>query len=62
MRTKRIKLIPKRGDVLIVAEGLGERGATPVIAVIQVRKAEVKAALEDPANQLKLGLRSRPTN
>lgn len=61
MRTKRIKLIPKRGRMQIVAEGLGERGQTPVIAVITVDKNNVQASLAQPAVRLKLGLRDRPT-
>lgn len=59
MRTKRIKLIPKRGKVQIVAEGLGERGQTPVLAVITVEREDLRATMAQPAVILKLGLRDR---
>lgn len=57
MRLKRIQIKPHREGVLIVAWGLGERGQTPVIGTVLVKKGDVRAALLDPENQKILGIK-----
>ena len=57
MRVKRIRIYPAGNDKWLVAEGLGERGATPVIGKVLVVGGDVKAALADAATQATLHLR-----
>jgi hypothetical protein len=60
MRTKRIVLIRNRRRVRIVAEGYGERGQTPALAVIEVPDGDVLRKLAEPSVQARLGLRQKP--
>lgn len=57
MRLKRIQIKPHRDGTLIIGWGLGERGQTPVIGTVLVKRGEVRAALLDTETQKKLGIK-----
>lgn len=57
MRLKRIRIIPRKKGTWLVAEGLGERGATPVIGRVFVPGGDIKAALAQRGTQVVLHMR-----
>jgi hypothetical protein len=57
MRVKKIEVRRTARSTKIIAYGLGERGQTPVINVIEVVDGDFRTMLARPDVQAKLGLR-----
>lgn len=57
MRVKKIEIRRTRKRTQIISYGLGERGQTPVIAVVDVPDGDFRRKMRDPAVQARLGLK-----